>query len=155
MVSNNKVFLKTVKGAGEISKWLIFLITGVAIFIIMSGVVSGVAYLFEIPLPWLQFSEFDRDIPGFDEFSPTRKAKLTIADAISIALSFMLAASLIEQTMAPDYYHLGILGGLIILHIIIGYTVNKELEDAANAQENALRLQKLRLQAVPMQKISS
>jgi uncharacterized membrane protein len=126
--------------ASNVSKWLIFFTVGVAIYIIMSGVLTSLGYLFKIKTnltedPFM-FSDLDKEIPNFDNFNNTKKAKLVIAEAISISLGFLLAASLIEQTIDPDYYHLGILGILVLLHIVIGYTVNQEINNAV--EQNVL-----------------
>jgi uncharacterized membrane protein len=137
--------------ASNVSKWLIFFITAVGIYIILSGVVVALAYVFDIK--WLQgtsvFGEMDADIPGFDRFTRAKKAKLAIAQAVSISLAFLLAASLIWQTLVPDYYHLGLLGGLVIIHVIIGYTVNKEINDAIRQQVQWVKDRPI-LQAIPL-----
>lgn len=127
-------FVRYKQEAINISRWIILFIVAVSIYILTSGIITALSYLFNINFQIVRnpfiFGELDQEIPNFDNFNNTKKTKLVIAEAISISLGFLLAASLIEQTIDPDYYHLGILGILVVLHIIIGYTVNKEINDA-------------------------
>ena len=127
-------FVRYKQKAINLSRWIIFFIVAVSIYIITSGIITALGYLFGINSKIVQdpliFGELDQEIPNFDNFNNTKKAKLVIAEAISISLGFLLAASLIEQTIDPDYYHLGILGILVLLHIVIGYTVNQEINNA-------------------------
>ncbi len=134
MVHSNHLKIK----AEKVSKWMITFITVVTVFILFSGIVVSLTYLFGIDVTFLRdpliFNSLDEDIPGFNNFTKTKQAKLVIAEAVSISLAFLLAAGLLQQTLIPDYYHLGLLGGLVIIHVVIGYTVNKEINDAVQQQ---------------------
>ena len=147
-------FLRWRRGSKQISGWIIFFIIAVSIYIITSGVITALGYLFGIHSKIVQnpliFGELDQEIPNFDRFNNTKKAKLVIAEAISISLGFLLAASLIEQTIDPDYYHLGILGILVLLHIVIGYTVNQEINSAV--EQNMQFRKELKLIGKPFEK---
>jgi len=132
-------FLKYKNKAKNVSRWIIFLIVAVSIYIITTGVITAIGYLFQVKSKWIQdpliFGDLGQEIPGFESFNNTKKAKLVIAEAISISLGFLLAASLVEQTIDPDYYHLGLLGILVLLHIVIGYTVNNEIDNAVKQNQ--------------------
>lgn len=131
-----KAFTLFEKNSVNISRWIILFIILVSIYIITSGVIMALLILLNMKddsiVRPLLFSKVGNDIPNFKKFDNTKKAKLVIAEAISISLGFLLSASLIQQTITPDYYHLGILGVLIILHLFIGYNVNQEINNAVN-----------------------
>lgn len=139
-----KAFTSFEEGAVNISRWIILLIVLVSIYIITSGVIMAFGIILNVRSKILEnpllFSDVGKDIPNFQKFNNTKKAKLVMADAISISLGFLLSASLIQQTITPDYYHLGIMGILIVLHMVIGYNVDRQINSAIQQSIDSARL---------------
>ncbi len=54
--------------------------------------------------------------------------RLQLGYGIILGLEFIVAADAVESIVRPDYYDLGILGGLVVIRIFLSYFLNKELE---------------------------
>lgn len=55
------------------------------------------------------------------------RIRLDLGRAIILGLEFIIAADVIETTTMPDYYSLGILGGLVLIRTFLNYFLNKDL----------------------------
>ena len=53
--------------------------------------------------------------------------RLQFGRTIILGLEFIVAADVIETTMAPDYYSLGILAGLAAIRTLLTYFMNREV----------------------------
>jgi len=129
---------------GWTARWIGLTITIFAIIIISIGAWHAALEYFGIDVSWLPTPH---DIPQFKTFPKNRRTKIILAEAVSVSLSFLLAATIVHLTVAPDYYVLGIMGILIILHLAISYSVNKEISDATSQQ--------LELKAIPLHPIKT
>ncbi len=48
---------------------------------------------------------------------------------ILLALEFIIAADVISSIIKPSYYEVGILAILVVIRTVLGYFLNKELQD--------------------------
>lgn len=54
--------------------------------------------------------------------------RLQLGRSIVLAVEFLLAADIIRTMVAPDYYSLGLLGGLVIIRTVLTYFLDMELK---------------------------
>lgn len=65
--------------------------------------------------------------------------RLEFGRNIILALEFIVAADIIETILEPDYYDIGLLAILVIMRVVLGYFLNKELVSLAPPERNKLR----------------
>lgn len=61
--------------------------------------------------------------------------RLDLGRTIILGLEFFIAADVIETTLTPDYYALGILAVLVVIRTFLTYTLNKELAALIERQQ--------------------
>ncbi len=54
----------------------------------------------------------------------------TFACYIVLGLEFLLASDIVMTIMAPDYYTLGILGGLVIIRTVMTISLDRDIKQA-------------------------
>ncbi|PIR21303.1 MAG: hypothetical protein COV45_00730 [Deltaproteobacteria bacterium CG11_big_fil_rev_8_21_14_0_20_47_16] len=57
-----------------------------------------------------------------------------IGRSIMLGLEFIVAADVIKTIVTPDYYSLGILGGLTAIRIVLSYFLNQEIQTIMKAK---------------------
>lgn len=53
--------------------------------------------------------------------------RLQLGQSITLGLEFIVAADILETTMAPDYYSVGILCIVVLIRTFLNYFLNKEI----------------------------
>lgn len=53
--------------------------------------------------------------------------RMDLGRTLILGLEFIVAADLISTTITPDYYSLGIVGGIVIIRTILNFSLNREL----------------------------
>ncbi|MBI5448295.1 MAG: DUF1622 domain-containing protein [Gammaproteobacteria bacterium] len=70
----------------------------------------------------VRFTPFDSNIPRqMDD------VRLQLGQSITLGLEFIVAADILETTMAPDYYSVGILCIVVFIRTFLNYFLNKEI----------------------------
>jgi len=59
------------------------------------------------------------------------QVRQTFACYIVLGLEFLLASDIVMTIMAPDYYTLGILGGLVIIRTVMTISLDRDIKQAA------------------------
>jgi len=54
----------------------------------------------------------------------------TFACYIVLGLEFLLASDIVMTIMAPDYYTLGILGGLVVIRTVMTISLDRDIKQA-------------------------
>lgn len=60
--------------------------------------------------------------------------RLNLGQTILLGLEFIVAADVIETTIAPDYYALGIVIIVVAIRMILSMSLSKEIEQARASQ---------------------
>lgn len=58
--------------------------------------------------------------------------RLKLGKDLLLGLEFIVAADLIGTTTTPDYYSLGLVGGIVLIRTILSFTLNRELMTLKN-----------------------
>lgn len=66
-----------------------------------------------------------------------RDAWLSLARWLLLGLEFMLAADIVRSTIAPDWNEIGQLAAIAVIRTFLNFFLERDLEAAAHAQENA------------------
>ena len=91
----------------------------IALLIIICGVVRGL-----IEVARLEFSKKRQD----EEFVGLGRARYHIGYHLLLGLEFLIAADIIRTIVKPTLEELAILGTIVIIRIVIGYFLGKEIE---------------------------
>lgn len=62
--------------------------------------------------------------------------RLNLGRTLVLGLEFIVAADLIGTTIAPDYYTLGLVGGIVLIRTLLSFSLNREI--ASLSKENVL-----------------
>lgn len=87
----------------------------VGVFIIVFGMIYAIARYF-------------KGMWHHDSLVTIDGLRLQLGRAIVLAVEFLLAADIIRTMVAPDYYSLGLLGGLVIIRTVLTYFLDMELK---------------------------
>lgn len=61
--------------------------------------------------------------------------RLDLGRSIILGLEFIVASDVIETTTAPDYYSLGILGGIVLIRTFLNYSLNKDITQLGEREQ--------------------
>ncbi|WP_454783339.1 DUF1622 domain-containing protein [Legionella sp. WA2022007384] len=69
--------------------------------------------------------------------------RLRLGRVLTLGLEFIVAADLIGTTTAPDYYSVGIVASIVLIRTLLSYTLNREIKDLSQQEDNGFNYNKL------------
>ena len=98
----------------------------IALLIIIWGVVRGIIEVIRAELSGRREKE--------QEFVRLGRARYHIGYHLLLGLEFLIAADIVRTIVSPTLEELGILGAIVVIRIVIGYFLGKEIEQFRQAQ---------------------
>ena len=98
----------------------------IALAVIIWGVIRG---LIEVSR-----AELSRRRGKEEEFLSLGRARYHIGYHLLLGLEFLIAADIIRTIIKPTLEELAILGSIVVIRIVIGYFLGKEIEQYRNTQ---------------------
>ena len=68
------------------------------------------------------------------------KIRLELGYGVILGLEFTVAADIIRSIAKPNFYDLGLLGGLVLIRTFLSYFLNKELESLTPERRNTMQI---------------
>lgn len=95
----------------------------IALLIIIWGVIKGL-----VELVRAEISRIKED----ERFLSLGKARYDVGFHLLLGLEFLIAADIVRTILKPTLEELAILGAIVVIRIVIGYFLGKELEEYRN-----------------------
>lgn len=103
----------------DILEYIALSIGIIALFIILWGVFKGLIEFARV--------EISRRRQGDQEYVLLGQARYHIGYHLLLGLEFLIAADIIRTIVRPTLEELGILGAIVVIRIVIGYFLGREI----------------------------
>ena len=99
----------------------------IALLIIIWGVIRGLVEIVRAEITGKRLEEAE-------EFLLLGQARYHIGYHLLLGLEFLIAADIIRTIVRPTLEELAILGAIVVIRIIVGYFLGKEIEQFRSSQ---------------------
>lgn len=104
----------------ETLDWIVLIVYAITVAVLVWGVMFGVMRFIATEMKRIVGAECDRE---------RARLRKQVGFYLLFAMELLIAADVIETMLNPTLEHLGILGGISLIRIAVGYALGRELGD--------------------------